>query len=110
LSWNWIAFMPPATVGTATTSWPIDASPLRTLSGMVCSTSSALPSVQTPRRFHRLLQAHSLIDQIDQIDQRRQRAWKDPLSAGQAQRIDELAMAQRRVVAGLPRPTFCRRQ
>ena len=46
-SWNWIAFMPPATVGTACTLWPIAASLARTLSGTASSTSSALPSVQT---------------------------------------------------------------
>ena len=45
-----------------------------------------------PRRFDRLLQAHAV---VDQIDQRLHCAWKDPLSAGQAERIDELAVAQR---------------
>ena len=39
--------MPPATVGTACTLWPIDVSFVRSLSGTACSTSSALPSVQT---------------------------------------------------------------
>ena len=45
-----------------------------------------------PRRLHRLLQAHAV---IDQIDQRLHRAREDALSAGQAERINKLALAQR---------------
>ena len=40
-------FMPPATVAITAMRWPIAASFARTLSGTPCSTSSALPSVQT---------------------------------------------------------------
>ena len=45
-----------------------------------------------PGRLDRFLQAHAV---IDQIDQRLQRAWKDPLSTGQAQRVHQLALTQR---------------
>ena len=45
-----------------------------------------------PRRFDRLLQAHAV---VDQVDQRLHRTRKDPLSSGQAERVDELSVAQR---------------
>ena len=45
-----------------------------------------------PWRLDSFLQAHAV---VDQIDQRLHRARKDLLSAGQAERVDELAVAQR---------------
>jgi len=63
----------------------------RTLLGTACSTSSALPSGPHPRRFDRLLQASC---RVDQVDQRLHRAWEDSASPGQAERVNELAVAQ----------------
>src|ERR1700751_3244445 len=45
-----------------------------------------------PRRFDCLLQGHAM---VGQVDQRLHGAREDALSAGQAKRIDELAIAQR---------------
>src|SRR5471030_707215 len=45
-SWNWMPFMPPATVGMIWSLWPRAYRPMRTAGGMPCSTSTTGPSVQ----------------------------------------------------------------
>jgi len=106
-SWNWTAFMPPGNGRHLDDIVSHRTQPLARRLGNRRLDLERVALGPEPGRLDRLLQTHAV---IDQVDQRLDRARKDPLSAGQAQRVDELAIAQRHHGRHRGGDTFSRRQ
>ena len=84
-SWNWMAFMPPATVGMICSVWPRVAQALADAFGNAVLDLEHDALGPDARRLDRLLQRHAV---VDQVDQRLPGRGEDLAAARQAERID----------------------